>query len=99
MGPPALSGGADRRDPGGVRTGSLIVVLAALLLACGAQASGIDLAQPSRAHPFHGTGSWVSIYDTRAWRNPERVIETLSAHHVRTLYLETSNDRQKVDVV
>ena len=35
----------------------------------------------------------------RAWRNPERVIEKLLAHRVHTLYLQTSNYRQTVDVV
>ena len=81
--------------------GSLTAVLAAALLlaAAGAQAGGIDLPQSGSLRAFRGTGSWVSIYDTRAWRHPERVIATLAAHHVHTLYLETSNDRQSVDVV
>ena len=74
-------------------------MLAALLLAPGAQARGIDLAQSSSLRAFRGSGSWVSIYDTRAWRSPGRVVARLAAHGVRTLYLETSNDRQKVDVV
>ena len=82
-----------------MRKGSLATVLAALLLASGAQAGGIDVAQTTSLRAYRGTGSWVSIYDTRAWRNPERVVATLAAHRVRTLYLETSNDRQTVDVV
>jgi hypothetical protein len=48
---------------------------------------------------YSGIGSWVSIYDTQAWQNPERVVRTLKAHHVHTLFLETANDRQKLDVV
>jgi hypothetical protein len=82
-----------------VRKGSLAIVVAALLLASGAQAGGVDLARPTALGAYRGTGSWVSIYDTRAWRSPERVVATLAAHRVRTLYLETSNDRQTVDVV
>ena len=82
-----------------MRKGSLAALLAALLLAAGAQARGIDLPQAGSLHAYRGSGSWVSIYDGRAWRNPERVIATLAAHRVKTLYLETSNDRQKVDVV
>lgn len=59
-------------------------------------------AAPSAAAPtqvFAGTGAWVSIYDSRAWRAPERTVDDLSRHDVRTLYLETSNYRQRVDVV
>jgi hypothetical protein len=33
----------------------------------------------------------VSVYDTAAWGGPERVVRTLAARHVHTLYLETSN--------
>ena len=48
---------------------------------------------------FSGTGSWVSIYDAQAWKSPERVVRKLQAHHIHTLFLETANDRQRVDVV
>jgi hypothetical protein len=48
---------------------------------------------------YSGTGSWVSIYDTQAWQNPEGVVRKLKAHRIHTLFLETANDRQKVDVV
>lgn len=59
-------------------------------------------ATPSRARSlaaYRGTGSWVSIYDTVAWRNPARVVRTLQRHRVHTLFLETANDRQHRDVV
>jgi hypothetical protein len=59
----------------------------------------VALAARSATAPFAGTGSWVSIYDTPAWRNPERVIDRLVEHRVHTLYLQTSNYRQDVDVV
>jgi hypothetical protein len=48
---------------------------------------------------FSGTGSWVSIYDTQAWKHPDAVVRRLKAHHVHTLFLETANDRQRVDIV
>jgi len=99
MGPAALTARAHGRDPAWVRKGSLTAVLAALILVSGAQARGLDLAQGSSLDAYRGRGSWVSIYDGRAWHDPERVIATLAAHDVGTLYLETSNDRQRADVV
>jgi hypothetical protein len=65
-------------------------VLVALALAA-AQAAG---AESPRLAAYSGTGSWVSIYDTAAWRSPERVVATLASRHIHTLYLQTSNDRQ-----
>lgn len=76
---------------------ALLVLLVALAAAIPAAARPLDLARsPS---PFRGVGSWVSIYDTAAWRSPERVVRTLARHRVRTLYLETANHRQPVAVV
>jgi len=48
---------------------------------------------------YRGLGAWISIYDKRAWRMPERTVERLAAHEVHTLFLQTSNYRQSVDVV
>ncbi|HET7138368.1 MAG TPA: hypothetical protein VFI04_08425 [Gaiellaceae bacterium] len=48
--------------------------------------------------PFRGAGTWVSIYDTAALRHPEAVVERLRAHGIHTLFLETSNDRQRSGV-
>lgn len=79
-----------------VRRGLLIVAVVAAVLAC---AATTDAAATRRLAPFSGTGSWVSIYDSHALRHPERVIATLRAHRIHTLFLETSNDRQRHDVV
>lgn len=68
------------------------VVLAAVVPAAGAKP------EPGRLAPFAGRGSWVSIYDGRAWASPERVVARLAAHGVGTLFLETGNDRQPRDV-
>ena len=84
-----------------MRKGSLAALAAAALLALvpAAHAWPIGAGQSSSLAPYSGTGSWVSIYDTAAWRDPARVIARLGTHHVHTLYLETANDRQHVDVV
>ena len=84
-----------------MRKGSLVAAAAAalLMLVPAADAWPIGAGGGHQLAAYRGSGSWVSIYDTAAWRNPERVIAQLSAHNVHTLYLETSNDRQRVDVV
>ncbi len=67
-----------------------VIVLAPL----GAQAA-------PRADPgvFAGLGTWVDIYDTPAYRNPETTAARIAARGVRTVYAETANDRSTVDVV
>ena len=54
-----------------------------------------------RADPgvFAGLGTWVDIYDTPAYRNPETTAARIAARGVRTVYAETANDRSTVDVV
>src|SRR5581483_4023725 len=84
-----------RRNHGVVRRGLLVAALVAALIAGVTRSS----AAPSRLAPFTGTGSWVSLYDRGALRHPERVVATLQAHHIHTLYVETSNDRQRHDVM
>jgi hypothetical protein len=76
-----------------------VAALVFTLALCAHVASAAGPAAERAVSPFSGTGSWVSIYDTPAWRNPERVVQTLLTHRVHTLYLQTSNYRQTVDVV
>jgi hypothetical protein len=74
-----------------VGRGLVVVVLFAALTAW----SGGGSASPGRSlAPFAGSGTWVSVYDTRALRDPEGVAATLRAHHIHTLFLETSNARR-----
>ena len=40
---------------------------------------------------YHGLGTWVDLYDSRAWANPSAAVADMAAHGVRTLYIETSN--------
>jgi hypothetical protein len=84
-----------------MRKGSLAAAAAAVVLALvpAAAAWPVDGGHGFSLAPYRGSGSWVSIYDRAAWGDPEGVIARLSAHHIHTLYLETSNDRQQVDVV
>ena len=42
---------------------------------------------------YYGLGSWVDIYDDRAWNDPAAAVADMAGHGVRTLYLETGNSR------
>ena len=73
------------------------MVLSAVLLAAtgaGASASSRDLT------PFAGLGTWLDIYANKAaWREPGREVAAIQRAGPRTLYLQTGNYRQSVDVV
>jgi hypothetical protein len=74
----------------------LALVLAAVLLAlpAGAPASSRDLG------PYNGLGTWLDIYAGKAaWRNPGREVAAMARHGARTLFIETGNYKQSVDVV
>ena len=79
---------------GRVRRGLAAALACALTFA----AAQVADARAPRLAPYSGTGSWVSIYDTAAWRDPSRVVATLAARHIHTLYLQTSNDRQRTAI-
>lgn len=60
----------------------------------GASASTRDLS------PFAGLGTWLDIYANKAaWREPGREVAAMAGFGPRTLYLQTGNYRQSVDVV
>jgi hypothetical protein len=48
---------------------------------------------------YRGLGTWVSIYSRSTLADPIGAAAAMKAHGVRTLYLETSNWRQHVDIV
>lgn len=48
---------------------------------------------------YRGLGSWVDLFENRAWRHPSRAVADMAAHGVRTLYLETSNHSQRRAIV
>ncbi len=47
----------------------------------------------TRIGAYRGLGSWVDIYDDRAWKDPAAAVADMAAHGVKTLYLETGNSR------
>jgi hypothetical protein len=40
---------------------------------------------------YRGLGTWVDMYDAKAWNDPAAAVNDMKAHGVRTLYLETAN--------
>jgi hypothetical protein len=49
--------------------------------------------------PYAGLGTWVDIFATTSWANPQRAVDEMAERGVRTLYLETGNYSQTVDLV
>jgi hypothetical protein len=79
---------------------ALAVGLVLLVAVCASQA--IAAGAPTAAETsaiYGGLGSWVDIFAKRARAKPERVVASLQAHGVTTLYLETSNFSQRADIV
>jgi hypothetical protein len=68
------------------------VVLSALLVA---SASGATRHRSAYA----GLGTWLDIYATPSWRHPQREVAAMARDGVRTLYLQTGNYEQSVDLV
>jgi hypothetical protein len=70
-------------------------VLSAVLVAPVAGAS-VSSRQPVA---YAGLGTWVDIYATTTWANPQRAVAAMARDGVRTLYLQTGNYSQPVALV
>jgi hypothetical protein len=71
----------------------LAAVLAAVLVA---PAAGAREASTSLA-PYAGLGTWLDIYATSYWDNPEQQVAAMARDGVKTLYLQTGNYGQQAD--
>jgi len=79
-----------------VRRLALAAFVAVLLLVAPLQAEG---AAKADASVFQGLGTWVDIYDAPAYKAPAATAAKIAARGVRTVYVETANDRSATDVV
>jgi hypothetical protein len=78
---------------------SAVVLLAVVLLvarAVTAPRGAAPVTAPSasssdRLDAYRGLGTWVSIYDKRAWADPAAAVADMDGHGVRTLFLQTGN--------
>ena len=73
-------------------------LLASLVVVAAVSVTAATTAGPAAADTgpsvtaYRGLGTWIDIYPPRwPWLNPRRTVATAVAHHVRTLYVETSN--------
>jgi hypothetical protein len=71
-------------------------VLAAVLVV---PASGGAAGSPRARSAYAGLGTWLDIYATPFWTHPQREVAAMSRNGVRTLYLQTGNYEQTVDLV
>jgi hypothetical protein len=78
-----------------MRSGSRLLLVAAVLAVLAAPASG---ASPTRS-VYAGLGTWLDIYATPYWLHPQREVAAMARSGVRTLYLQTGNYEQSVDLV
>ena len=80
------------------------------LLAIGAVAgivavavAGTHVASRARAtadvSAYEGLGTWISIFGTKAYTQPSAVATAIASRGVKTVYVETGNYSQTVDVV
>jgi len=71
----------------------LVTCLAAVLVAPAAGARG---AAPSLT-PYAGLGTWLDIYATSFWNNPEQQVAAMARDGVKTLFLQTGNYSQQAN--
>ncbi len=79
----------------------LLVVLAAVTAAELPQAAAAHAKTPATKASircYRGLGTWVDMYDTKAWNKPAAAAKDMQAHGVLTLYVETANYHWPVDV-
>lgn len=75
------------------------LAVAAALVALVLAPLGARAAPSAEPDVFAGLGTWIDIYDAPAYRNPVTTAARIAARGVRTVYVETANDRSTVDVV
>jgi hypothetical protein len=78
----------------------LVALLVAVGVACVDSTQGrAGPARATGAEVFQGLGTWMDIYDTALYPKSEIVAGKLAARGVRTVWIETSNDGSKTDLV
>lgn len=77
------------------RVGLVGLVALALL---GPGAGGGKVVGPDLT-PYAGLGTWIDIYSSSFTADPDRLAAALAGHGVHTLFVQTGNFRQRVDVV
>ena len=74
----------------------LAVTLSGLLIA---PSAGASTASRPDLTAYAGVGTWLDIYAKKAWRHPETEVAAMAQDGAQTLYLQTGNYNQNVDLV
>jgi hypothetical protein len=83
---------ASRRE----RLVGLLLLCAVGLLGPGAAGSTADAPHLT---PYGGLGAWIDLYSPSFRADPDRLAAALVGRRVNTLFIETGNFRQRVDIV
>jgi hypothetical protein len=81
------------------RTVAVVALVAALAALTLPVRQGTSAARAADTSVYAGLGTWISIFGTKAYTQPDTVASAIAARGVRTVYLETSNFSQAADVV
>ena len=81
-----------------MRLGSRFLLATALAVVLVAPAAGAST-MSHRPTAYAGLGTWLDIYATPSWSSPQREVAAMARVGVRTLYLQTGNYEQSVDLV
>jgi hypothetical protein len=76
----------------------LPLIVAAVLLAVLTGRASAGSAGTAEA-PFAGLATWVDVYDSPVYTDPEGTAARIARRGVRTVFAETANDRSPTDVV
>ena len=84
--------------PYSFRRPGLLLLVAGLtvligLVAAAARPQASAAAGSASITAYRGLGTWVDMYDSRAWDDPAAAVKDMASHGVRTLYIETANYR------
>jgi hypothetical protein len=81
-------------------SGARRLLLAAAVLAAVLAVPTSGVAGSSRDRSaYAGLGTWLDIYATSFWTHPQREVAAMTRVGARTLYLQTGNYEQRVDLV
>ena len=73
--------------------GLRLVLACAAVLAAAVPAGAPAARSPLLAQTYGGLGTWIDIFDARAWRNPEAAVRTMDRNGARILFLQTASSR------
>jgi hypothetical protein len=77
----------------------LVGLIGSVALALIGLGAGGGAAVGPEVTPYSGLGTWVDIYSSSFRADPEGLVSSLARRGVRTLFVQTGNFRQRVDVV